>query len=317
MAWRARAGVLAGALVWWLAVRAAVAAAARVLPLVAHGASPGPPPADPGPLLDDALAGLAGLGSLALLGWLGLAVACAVLAEALPAGCAIARHARQLSDRVTPVAVRRALTLVVGAALVSAAVPAQAATGAGATRQMSSSTLSRAGRALPGAISPTSPTEPERGWFTPASAHSGRAAAPSAAATAEVDPAWGATESARRPERVASRGPAVAPGAAARTAAGPATVRSAGPLPDLDPGWAPPGRLRPGVPPQQAVVVRRGDTLWDLAARHLGHGATDAEIAQAWPHWFTANRSVIGPDPNLLEPGQSLTPPDPAPRGAA
>jgi nucleoid-associated protein YgaU len=58
------------------------------------------------------------------------------------------------------------------------------------------------------------------------------------------------------------------------------------------------------------LVVRRGDSLWSIAARHLGHDASDAEIAQAWPAWFEANREVIGNDPDLLRPGQVLRAPD-------
>jgi resuscitation-promoting factor RpfA len=57
------------------------------------------------------------------------------------------------------------------------------------------------------------------------------------------------------------------------------------------------------------VVVRRGDTLWDIAARHLDPGATDAEIALDWPRWFSANRSTLGSDPDRLYPGQRLRPP--------
>jgi nucleoid-associated protein YgaU len=65
-----------------------------------------------------------------------------------------------------------------------------------------------------------------------------------------------------------------------------------------------------------AVVVQPGDSLWSLAERHLGPGATDREIAQEWPHWFTANRAVIGSDPDLLRPGERLrTPTDDARRG--
>jgi LysM domain len=55
-----------------------------------------------------------------------------------------------------------------------------------------------------------------------------------------------------------------------------------------------------------SYVVRRGDTLWDIAARHLGPTASDAEIARDWPRWYAANRAVIGSDPNLLRPGQLL-----------
>lgn len=57
------------------------------------------------------------------------------------------------------------------------------------------------------------------------------------------------------------------------------------------------------------VVVRKGDTLWSIAERSLGPGASEAQIAGEWPHWFTANRDVIGPDPDRLRPGQRLRPP--------
>ncbi len=59
------------------------------------------------------------------------------------------------------------------------------------------------------------------------------------------------------------------------------------------------------------VVVRRGDSLWAIAARHLGPDASDAEIARAWPAWFEANRDAVGDDPDLLRPGQLLRAPHP------
>jgi resuscitation-promoting factor RpfA len=67
---------------------------------------------------------------------------------------------------------------------------------------------------------------------------------------------------------------------------------------------------RARVDPDDEIVVRRGDTLWSLAERHLGPGATDGEIALEWPHWFTANRAVIGSDPDHLVPGERLRPPE-------
>lgn len=95
-----------------------------------------------------------------------------------------------------------------------------------------------------------------------------------------------------------------------------------------DPGWtatwtparpaAPPRRqpdvsivAAPAVRGDEAapVVVRRGDTLWAIAARHLGPGATDADIAEQWPRWWQANRSRIGDDPDRLLPGQVLVAP--------
>lgn len=67
-------------------------------------------------------------------------------------------------------------------------------------------------------------------------------------------------------------------------------------------------RRHPGGPDE--VVVRRGDTLWDIAARRLGPRASPAEVAAAWPRWYAANRALIGPDPALIRPGQRLRAPD-------
>ncbi len=93
-----------------------------------------------------------------------------------------------------------------------------------------------------------------------------------------------------------------------------------------DPGWvpsAPAVRAQPDVrvltpaprgepAPDQPheVVVHRGDSLWSIAARHLGPEASDGEIARAWPAWYAANREVIGADPDLLLPGQVLRTPE-------
>ncbi len=67
------------------------------------------------------------------------------------------------------------------------------------------------------------------------------------------------------------------------------------------------------APPIGAVVtVRPGDSLWRIAARSLaaaGDAVGDAAIAAAWPRWYDANRSLIGPDPGLIHPGQQLTAP--------
>ena len=61
--------------------------------------------------------------------------------------------------------------------------------------------------------------------------------------------------------------------------------------------------------PVDHVVVHRGDTLWDITARHLGEQATDQDVAEQWPLWYAANRDVIGDDPHLLRPGQQLVVP--------
>jgi nucleoid-associated protein YgaU len=57
---------------------------------------------------------------------------------------------------------------------------------------------------------------------------------------------------------------------------------------------------------EQRVEVRPGDTLWALAQRTLPPGATDAAVARRWPEIHALNRAVIGPDPDLIQPGQRL-----------
>jgi hypothetical protein len=63
-----------------------------------------------------------------------------------------------------------------------------------------------------------------------------------------------------------------------------------------------------------AHVVVRGDCLWHIAAARLldqlGRPATNGEVAAAVQAWWTANADVIGPDPDLLLPGQVLRPPE-------
>lgn len=49
----------------------------------------------------------------------------------------------------------------------------------------------------------------------------------------------------------------------------------------------------------KTYTVKAGDTLWTIARRFLGNG-------NRWREIYDLNRSVIGPDPNLLRPGQVL-----------
>jgi nucleoid-associated protein YgaU len=57
------------------------------------------------------------------------------------------------------------------------------------------------------------------------------------------------------------------------------------------------------------VEVQPGDSLWSITRRALGPGATEERIAQTWPAWWSANRSVVGDDPGLIHPGDRLTAP--------
>jgi LysM repeat protein len=64
---------------------------------------------------------------------------------------------------------------------------------------------------------------------------------------------------------------------------------------------------------QRQVVVGTGDSLWAIAATELGPEAGDAAIAARWPQWYAANAGLVGPDPDLIKPGQILHDPTQAP----
>ncbi|MDQ4051568.1 MAG: LysM peptidoglycan-binding domain-containing protein [Actinomycetota bacterium] len=65
--------------------------------------------------------------------------------------------------------------------------------------------------------------------------------------------------------------------------------------------------------------VRPGDSLWSVAEstlRDSGAAATEADVAAYWPRIYALNRDLVGPDPDLLRPGQRLRladPPRPTP----
>jgi LysM domain len=63
---------------------------------------------------------------------------------------------------------------------------------------------------------------------------------------------------------------------------------------------------RPSGPSSHKVVVSPGDSLWSIATADLPRGASDARVTARWHAVYAANLPVIGPDPDLLEPGQRL-----------
>jgi nucleoid-associated protein YgaU len=81
------------------------------------------------------------------------------------------------------------------------------------------------------------------------------------------------------------------------------------PLPDRA---ALPARGQPHRP--RVVEVDPGDTLWSIAARDLAADASAAVIGARWRAIYAANRVVIGPDPDVIEPGQRLRLPRTHPR---
>lgn len=88
-------------------------------------------------------------------------------------------------------------------------------------------------------------------------------------------------------------------------------VPAAAPAPTSVPDWP---ADAPAVAERGSHVVVRGDCLWRIAEVRLRERAaispTDVEIARAVHAWWTANADVIGPDPDLLLPGQVLRPPE-------
>ncbi|RNM13605.1 LysM peptidoglycan-binding domain-containing protein [Nocardioides pocheonensis] len=67
----------------------------------------------------------------------------------------------------------------------------------------------------------------------------------------------------------------------------------------------PPSARRPA-----RVVVQPGDSLWQIAREQLPE-ATDPELSRAVAATYAANRRSIGPDPDLVRPGQHLVFPSP------
>lgn len=107
--------------------------------------------------------------------------------------------------------------------------------------------------------------------------------------------------------------------------AGPATATGGGdgPAPSLD-GLPLPDRATgstgstgsAGSPvdaadPTRTVRIRAGDSLWAIASRTLGPDAPAADVASYWHRVHALNASTIGPDPDLLHPGQLLRLPPP------
>lgn len=246
--------------------------------------------------VDDVVATLAGLTAELCLAWLCLGAVLAALGH-LPG--LVGRVARSVAGRVAPAVVRRLVEAALGVTVAGASL---------------------AGTAVPALAAPTGVIRP------PAATLGGPG-------TDSVDPATlgDAGAGATAPGRTLGDLGRDSLAPALTLAAGTDPVGPAARLPSLDRPIGPPPVLdRPlgtrstndlsaaGSDPllgpvrgttDGAVVVRRGDSLWSIAARHLPAGATDHEIAAAWPRWYAANRTVIGPDPDPLRPGQRLAPP--------
>jgi LysM domain len=96
------------------------------------------------------------------------------------------------------------------------------------------------------------------------------------------------------------------------TASAPAQTIRGLPLPDRPLGrlTVVPRRDQPSAKTTERVTVRRGDSLWTIAERHLGPDASAQAIATEWRRWYAVNRACIGPNPHLIYPGMVLHAPE-------
>ncbi|MEP9364245.1 hypothetical protein ABLE68_14860 [Nocardioides sp. CN2-186] len=84
------------------------------------------------------------------------------------------------------------------------------------------------------------------------------------------------------------------------------------PLPDRAVSTALPGGAHVHTGPVRSrdrtaeVVVAPGDSLWAIASRDLGPGASDAQVAGRTHELYRLNLAQIGPDPDLIQPATRL-----------
>ncbi len=62
---------------------------------------------------------------------------------------------------------------------------------------------------------------------------------------------------------------------------------------------------------EESVQVRLGDTLWSVALARLGAETDPGVVAAYVGDLHAVNRQVIGPNPDLIQPGQRLAMPTP------
>jgi len=252
---------------------------------------------------------------------------CAGIAAACVAARGLGRRWRRgerCVRRFAPAVIRRAMVVVVVAGIGAASVTSASAADLPPTGTPTAATV----------VSDDDGTD--LGWVATAPGHSPSAAANaptngSARPTVTAGPARPGTTPSMTSPTAAAPEPSPAPSgqqpSASETPAGErgtaAPPPPASPPPPLSPAGAVVGpdalsiprapRWTPVTPVADemdaAVVVVRGDTLWDIAARHLPAGASDAQVAAAWPAWYAANTATIGPDPSVIRPGQVLAVP--------
>jgi nucleoid-associated protein YgaU len=229
--------------------------------------------------------GAAALGGV-LLAWLAFGAMLSALA-AVPG--AAGRIADAVAVRVAPAAVRRAITVLLGTALMTAPISAAHSAGSQPAPSPDATTSHVVG---------PPPPDPGFGVTTRQPVADGGAPDPGGSVPLSTT--------------MTARDPAFGAGMPAPTPAAPVASRPAK-SPPTAPGLGPLGPVpqTPSSTWSRTITVVRGDTLWAIAARHLGPDASPLQVAREWPRWYAANRTVIGSNPDLIRVGQILTVPTP------
>ncbi|MBB3086089.1 hypothetical protein [Geodermatophilus sabuli] len=201
--------------------------------------------------------------------------------------------ARAVTRRLLPAGARRAAAVALGVGLVAGA-PLLTACGPGAAHAGPAA-------ATPAAVDrptlpPTAADWPSQvaDWPTaPASTPAPTAGAPAATPPPTALPTTALPTTAPPTTAPPTAAPPSSPDVAALTA------------PGAVPDWP--------MPAPGSRVVLRGECLWDIATADLrqrtGRSPIGSEVAAAVHAWWQANAAVIGPDPDVLLPGQVLRPP--------
>ncbi|ACV77773.1 LysM peptidoglycan-binding domain-containing protein [Nakamurella multipartita] len=177
--------------------------------------------------------------------------------------------------------------------------------------------------AIPGSTtpSPAAPSQTEPSQTAPTSTPGPVAPEPTSAAPASPSPTPPATTS-PSPVPFSPTSESTVPGSPPPTAT--AGIPAQTPAPAAPPPASaapPPAPADTGAPASTdtdtdtdtggavTVTVQPGDSLWRIAARTLGPGASDADIDNSWRAWYFTNQQVVGDDPDQIVPGQQLTAP--------
>jgi hypothetical protein len=221
----------------------------------------------------------------------------------------IGRLAGRLMSLVTPAVVQRLLDLLVGGALLAQVTLATGPGGppghrwSGSDMASTTASLAASGSVGPATLSGRTTTSHGGGRLRwPVEAMEPAGARPTPRRSAAPLPPWLGGGSSRTASAHGDEAGQTAPrqGNDAREATAPRHGDKAG-------DRAPRQKGKAGGSGAPEHVVEVGDTLWDIAAARLAPvQRSAANVHRYWRLIYRANRSPIGPDPDLILPGTRL-----------